>query len=58
MIKVVTSLQNQFVKDLISLKKSSKKREENRFLIEGEDLIEMAFITNQLDAIITIQESN
>ena len=56
MIKTITSLQNQFIKDLVSLKTSNKKKKENRFLIEGEDLVSMAYETNQLDLVISLEE--
>ena len=58
MIKTITSLQNQFIKDLVSLKTSNKKKKENRFLIEGEDLVSMAYETNQLDLVISLEEQS
>lgn len=56
MIKKITSLQNQFIKDLVNLKTSKKMKKENRFLIEGDDLVSMAYETNQLDLIISLNE--
>ena len=56
MIRSITSLQNQFIKDLVNLKTSNKKKKENRFLIEGEDLVSMAYETNQLDLVISLEE--
>lgn len=55
MIKEITSTQNQLIKDLVSLKSlsTSKKKKENRFLIEGEDLVFLAYSQGLLDLIIT-----
>lgn len=58
MIKEITSVKNQLIKDLVSLKSSSVKKKENRFLIEGEDLIELAYETNLLDMILTLEENS
>ena len=58
MIRSITSLQNQFIKDLVNLKTSNKKKKENRFLIEGEDLVSLAYETNQLDLIICLEEQS
>lgn len=58
MIKYLTSLQNQYVKELFSLKNSSEKKKLNRFLIEGEDLVNLAYENNQLDLIISLEEQD
>lgn len=57
MIKKISSLQNQFIKNLVNIKNSDKKRE-NKFLIEGEDLVALAYQTNQLDLIICLEENS
>ena len=58
MIKEITSLKNPFVKELLGLKSSKIKKQENRFLIEGEDLVELAYLEGQLDMIITLEENS
>lgn len=58
MIKVITSVKNQLIKDLVSLKSSSIKKKENRFLIEGDDLVSLAYENNQLDMILTLEENS
>ena len=49
MIKHITSLQNQLIKDIASLKNSSLKKSKNLFLIEGEDLVSLAYQEKQID---------
>lgn len=56
MIKYLTSLKNQYIKDLLSLKNSSEKKKLNRFLVEGEDLVTLAYENNQLDLVISLEE--
>lgn len=58
MIKFITSRQNSLIKELHELKKSKVKKELNRFLIEGEDLIFLAYEQHQLDLIIALEEQN
>lgn len=58
MIKVITSVKNQLIKDLVSLKSSSVKKKENRFLIEGEDLVKLAYEANLIDMILVLEENN
>ncbi|MDD6302572.1 MAG: RNA methyltransferase [Bacillales bacterium] len=53
MAKEITSSSNPLIKELVGLKNSKKKKELNRFLIEGEDLIELAYQNNMLDMIVT-----
>lgn len=53
MVKEITSSSNPLIKELVGLKNSKKKKELNRFLIEGEDLIELAYQNNMLDMIVT-----
>ena len=48
MIKHITSLQNQLIKDITSLKNSSLKKSKNLFLIEGEDLVSLAYQEKQI----------
>ena len=56
MIKHITSLQNQLIKDIASLKNSSLKKSKNLFLIEGEDLVSLAYQEKQIDLIISLKE--
>lgn len=58
MIKFITSRQNSLIKELHELKKNKVKKELNRFLIEGEDLIFLAYEQHQLDLIIALEEQN
>ncbi len=56
MIKHLTSLQNKYVKELFCLKNSSEKKKLNRFIIEGNDLVNLAYKNNQLDLVICLKE--
>lgn len=56
MTKYISSVKNQFIKELVALKNSSKKKNENKFIIEGDDLVDMAYEAKCLDMIITLKE--
>lgn len=56
MIRYITSLQNQLIKDIVNLKNSSLKKQKNLFLIEGEDLVSLAYEEKQVDLIIALEE--
>lgn len=58
MIKRITSLQNPLFKELLRLRKSASCREKNQIVIEGEDLVEMAHETRQLEKIVALQEQS
>ena len=54
-MKTITSLTNQYIKDLYELRKNSIKKEKNLFLVDGEDFIEMAYENNLLEEILTLE---
>lgn len=54
MKKYITSSSNQLIKDLIKLKSSK----ENKFLIEGKDLLDLAYLNNLLDMVITTEDNS
>ena len=54
-MKIITSLTNQYIKDLYELRKNSVKREKNLFLVDGEDFIQMAYESNSLEEILTLE---
>lgn len=56
MIKRITSMQNPQFRELLKLRKSSACREKNRIVVEGEDLVEMAYGSGQLDGLIALDE--
>jgi len=56
MIKKITSMQNPQFRELLKLRKSSACREKNRIVVEGEDLVEMAYGSGQLDGLIALDE--
>ena len=58
MIKEITSLQNSYIKELVALKSSKVKKEKNSFLIEGEDLVSLAYETKQLDLVIALEKQD
>ena len=53
MKKYITSSSNQLIKDLIKLKSSK----EDKFLIEGKDLLDLAYLNNLLDLVITTEDN-
>ena len=54
MIKYITSSSNQLIKDLVKLKNSK----EDKFLIEGKDLLDLAYLNNLLDMVITTEDND
>lgn len=56
MIKRITSMQNPQFRELLKLRKSAACREKNRIVVEGEDLVEMAYGSGQLDGLIALDE--
>ena len=54
MKKYITSSSNQLIKDLIKLKSSK----EDKFLIEGKDLLDLAYLNNLLDLVITTEDNS
>jgi TrmH family RNA methyltransferase len=56
MIKEITSTSNSLIKELSSLSTSDKK-EKNLVLIEGEDLVELAFEKGCLDYLFVLEEN-
>ena len=56
MIKRIPSMQNPQFRELLKLRKSSACREKNRIVVEGEDLVEMAYGSGQLDGLIALDE--
>lgn len=53
MKKYITSSSNQLIKDLVKLKSSKDK-----FLIEGKDLLDLAYLNNLLDMVITTEDND
>lgn len=53
MVKEITSASNQLIKDLVKLKQTRNAKEQNSILIEGKDLVDMAYENGLLDMIIT-----
>ena len=53
MKKYISSSSNQIIKDLIKLKNSK----EDKFLIEGKDLLDLAYLNNLLDLVITTEDN-
>ena len=49
-------MQNPQFRELLKLRKSSACREKNRIVVEGEDLVEMAYGSGQLDGLIALDE--
>lgn len=54
MKKYITSSSNQLIKDLVKLKNSK----EDKFLIEGKDLLDLAYLNNLLDMVITTEDND
>ena len=54
MKKYITSSSNQLIKDLVKLKNSK----EDKFLIEGKDLLDLAYLNNLLDVVITTEDND
>lgn len=54
MKKYITSSSNQLIKDLIKLKSSK----EDKILIEGKDLLDLAYLNNLLDRVITTEDDS
>ena len=53
MKKYISSSSNQLIKDLLKLKGSKDK-----FLIEGKDLLDLAYSNNLLDMVITSEDND
>lgn len=53
-MKTVTSLTNPLIKELSELKKNQVKKDRNMFLVDGLDFIELAYKSNCLKMILTI----
>lgn len=51
-------MQNPLFKELLRLRKGVSCREKNQIVIEGEDLVEMAHETRQLEKIVALQEQS
>src|SRR5699024_12728680 len=56
MDKMITSIQNKFVKEWKKLHKKKYRQESGTFLIEGEHMIEEAYETDQLITTLIVQE--
>ena len=54
MKKYITSSSNKLIKDLIKLKNNK----EERFLIEGKDLLDLAYLNNLLEMVITTEDND
>ena len=54
-MKIITSLTNQYIKDLYELRKNNVKKSKNLFLVDGEDFIQMAYESNSLVEILTLE---
>lgn len=54
MKKYITSSSNQLIKDLIKMKNSKQ----DKFLIEGKDLLDLAYLNNLLDMVITTEDND
>ena len=54
MKKYITSSSNKLIKDLIKLKNNK----EERFLIEGKDLLDLAYLNNLLEMVITTEDKD
>ena len=54
MKKYISSSSNKLIKDLVKLKNSK----EERFLIEGKDLLDLAYLNNLLDLVITCEDND
>lgn len=54
MKRYISSSSNKLIKDLVKLKNSK----ENRFLIEGKDLLDLAYLNNLLDLVITTEDND
>ena len=54
MKKYITSSSNKLIKDLIKLKNNK----EERFLIEGKDLLDLAYLNNLLEIVITTEDND
>ena len=54
MKKYITSSSNQLIKDLVKLKNSK----EDKFLIEGKDLLDLAYSNNLLEMVITTEDND
>ncbi|MBE6143238.1 MAG: RNA methyltransferase [Erysipelotrichaceae bacterium] len=54
MKKYITSSSNKLIKDLIKLKNNK----EERFLIEGKDLLDLAYLNNLLEMVITTEDDD
>ena len=57
MIKEITSSSNSLIKELIKLKQTRNAKEQNKIIIEGKDLIDLASDNGLLDMILTTEES-
>ncbi len=54
---MITSIQNEKIKNLISLKDKKYRDLNNQFIIEGEHLVEEAYLTNNLIEVYTTDET-
>lgn len=53
MVREITSATNQLIKDLVKLKQARNAKEKNSVLIEGKDLVDMAYENGLLDMVLT-----
>ena len=51
----ITSLTNPYIKKLFELKKNSQKKEEKRFIVDGDDFLSLAEKANLLEEILTLE---
>ena len=56
MIYQISSKQNDKIKEVLKLRKSSYQKEVGLFIVEGFHLIEMASSSNLLEAVYTLEE--
>ena len=56
-VREITSATNQLIKDLVKLKQTRNAKELNQIIIEGKDLIDMAYENGLLDMVLTSNRS-
>lgn len=57
-MKEITSASNPLIKDLLKLNKVKEAKELNKVLLEGEDLLDLAYLHNTLDLVLTCSNEN
>lgn len=56
MIRQITSASNQLIKELIKLKSVKERKKQNKFIVEGEDLVSFCYENKMVEFIISSKE--